>query len=94
MLKVEFRNVTGYQPERPQEVDAASSPGKVYVRKDIAEAKDGEDNPCWAYREALLTESEYAEYEAEQENPMLSVIMQKQNELQLQIYQLMAKIGG
>ena len=94
MLKVEFRNVMGYQPEKPLEIDMISSKGNVYVRQNIREAEDSDGNTCWKYEEAFLTKEEYMEYLAEQENPMLSVIMQKQNELQLQIYQLMAQMGG
>lgn len=93
MLKVEFKSVTGYQPERPMETDMTSSKGNVYIRQNIRESEDSDGNTCWKYDEAFLSEEEYAEYLAEQENPMLSVIMQKQNELQLQIYQLMAQIA-
>lgn len=93
MLKVEFRRVTGYQQEQPLEVDMISSPGNAYIRQNIEKSKDAEGNSCWEYDEALLTKEEFIEYEAEQENPMLSVIMEKQNELQLMIYQLMALIA-
>lgn len=75
-------------------MDATSSKGHVYLRKDIAETTTEEGETMWTYFEACLTTEEYAEYLAEQENPMLSIIMQKQNELQLQIYQLMAQLGG
>ena len=92
MLKIHFRHVTGYQMEQPLEIDVISSPGNVYVRQNINKSEDSDGNQCWEYDEAFLTQDEYIEYEAEQENPMLSVIMKKQNELQLQIYQLMAII--
>lgn len=91
MLKVDYKKVQGCN--RPEEIDTLSSKGYVYLRKDISEVET-ENGTMYEYNEAYLTEAEYKEYLAEQENPMLSIIMQKQNELQLQIYQLMAQMGG
>lgn len=50
----------------PQEIDEASSPGGVYLRKNIQSetVKDGDSNEQvkWTYLEAYLTNDEYAMY--------------------------------
>lgn len=90
MLKVTFKHVRGCL--QPAELDKVSSPGHVYVRENIEMVEDEEGTTFYEYDEAYLTADEYVEYLAEQENPMLSAIMQKQNEIQLQIYQIMASM--
>lgn len=91
MIRLQFKTVEGYQEERPLELDFVSSPGNVYMRRDITEVpnvdQDGTETEGthWSYKEALLSVEEYQEYLAEIENPMLSTIMQTLTSIQLQL---------
>lgn len=60
----EWKTVTGTQPERPAEVDRESSPTTVYLRRNIvqveeAEEESGETAVVWQYEEQELTAAEY-----------------------------------
>lgn len=62
---MEWKQVEGYQPERPKEVDAESSPTTVYLRRDIESVPNVEDGvetegTHWQYEEAQLTKEEFA----------------------------------
>ena len=91
MIRVQFKSVEGFQEERPLELDFVSSAGNVYMRRNITEVpnvdQDGEETEGthWKYEECILTVEEYQEYPAEIENPMLSTIMQTLTSIQLQI---------
>ncbi len=50
--------------QNPDLVDATSSPGMVYVRKDIRE-ETREEGIMYAYQEALMTPEEYQGYSGE-----------------------------
>lgn len=95
MLHLQYKSVTGYQVEKPLEVDFVSSRGNVYLRKDIQSVPnlDSEGNEVdgthWVYQEAFMSVDDYQEYLAEIENPMLSTIMQTLTSIQLQLDELL-----
>ena len=66
-MQIIWKNVTGCQPNKPDEVDTTSSPTTVYLRRNIQEAvigeqMDGTSITGWEYEEAQLTKEEYEEY--------------------------------
>lgn len=91
MIRVKFNQVEGFQETKPLELDFISSKGNVYIRKDIIQVPNKDENGNdleemhWSYKEALLTIEEYQEYLAEIENPMLSTIMQTLTDIQLRL---------
>ena len=56
----------GYQSEMPLEVDTTSSPTTVYLRRNIEEVTETDEQGVavthWHYEEAELTTDEYEEY--------------------------------
>lgn len=68
-MQLNWRNAEGTQPEKPKELDTASSPHAVYVRKDIKqevkEQTDGSTVKVWTYKEAVLNLKEYEQYKKE-----------------------------
>lgn len=95
MLRIVYQNVDGYQATQPSALDKTTSPDFVYLRKNITAVPNAEtEGTHWNYDEARLTLDEYAEYLAELENPAQKEIMQKQNEIELLIYQLMAQMAA
>lgn len=64
-MQIIWKNVTGCQPNKPDEVDTTSSPTTVYLRRNIrqTEITSGEETiQVWEYEEAQLTKEEYEEY--------------------------------
>ena len=64
-MQIIWKNVTGCQPNKPDEVDTTSSPTTVYLRRNIQQkeiTQDEETITVWAYEEAQLTKEEYEEY--------------------------------
>ena len=64
-MQIVWKEVTGSQQNRPDEVDTTSSPSTVYLRRNIrqAEVESGEEIiTVWKYEEAQLTQNEYKEY--------------------------------
>lgn len=68
-MEIKWRTVEGTQLEKPKEIDTASSPFTVYVRRNITqktiEQESGEKVTVWVYDEAKLTLAEYAQYQKE-----------------------------
>lgn len=68
-MEIKWRAVEGTQLEKPKEIDTASSPFAVYVRRNITqktkEQESGEKVTVWVYDEAKLTLAEYAQYQKE-----------------------------
>lgn len=89
-MLIKYVEVEGYMEEKPAAVDHVSSPHYVYLRKNIEEVenKDGE-GMHWKYEEAQLTLEEYQEYIAMMQAPDHQAVMQKQNELELLMYEIM-----
>ena len=70
-MQITWKQVTGYQTEKPGELDITSSPSTVYLRKNIrqVEIEQGEETvSAWSYEEAELNLSEYAQYKEELES--------------------------
>jgi len=64
-MQIIWKNVTGCQPNKPDEVDATSSPTTVYLRRNINQkeiTQNEETITVWEYEEAQLTKEEYEEY--------------------------------
>lgn len=79
---MEYRTVESYAPERPPEIDTASSNTEVYIRRNI-EAVPNEDAPGthWKMEEATLTREEGEKYIAQLDSPALDMIMQRMNDV-------------
>ena len=90
-MTLNYKTVEGYQEERPLERDFISSPGNVYLRQNITKVKnrdmEGEETEGehWKYDEVMLTAEEDQEYLGEVESPGIEMIMQRFEELSLQI---------
>ena len=74
--------------ERPQEIDATSSPSTVYQRKDIKEVQkegmtEGESVTAYEYLERQMTKEEYAAMNAEMESPATKMIMQSLSAIEM-----------
>lgn len=50
-----WKRVTGYK--KPEEVEIGKT--TVYLRRNIEEAKDSEDNDCWTYEECSMNHEDY-----------------------------------
>lgn len=74
-----YKSVVGYMEDTPALVDTTSSPGNVYLRRNVVETTDTEGNHCWTYEELLLTVEQYREYTS---NPMIEIIMQTLTDIQ------------
>ena len=64
-MQITWKQVTGSQQNRPDEVDTTSSPSTVYLRRNIEQVEitqGGETISVWKYDEAQLTREEYEEY--------------------------------
>lgn len=64
-MQITWKEVTGTQPNKPAELDTASSPNTVYLRRNIrqTEITSGEETiQVWKYEEAQLSKAEYEEY--------------------------------
>lgn len=72
-MNLTYKTVKGSQQERPAELDTTSSPGLVYLRRNIEQITEpsgmGEDTvTLWQYEEAAITHEQYQQYKAELEN--------------------------
>lgn len=62
---MEWKQIEGFQSERPKEIDTESSPTTVYLRRNIEEIpnKDSEgevvEGTHWQYEQAQLTHEEF-----------------------------------
>ena len=67
-MQINWKAVEGTQPERPKELDTASSPRCVYLRRNIKQLEKPTENgnvTVWSYEEARLSLSEYVQYQKE-----------------------------
>lgn len=68
-MQLNWRRAEGTQIEKPKEIDIATSPYSVYIRKNIQQEvrqqQDGSGVTVWTYDEAVLTLKEYAQYQKE-----------------------------
>lgn len=68
-MQINWKKVEGTQPEKPKELDTTSSPRVVYVRRNISqevrEQENSDDVTVWVYEEAIMSLSEYAQYQKE-----------------------------
>ena len=89
MTRIIYERVEGSQAIEPSAVDAASSPGHVYLRKNVTREERTDENGdravFWHYDEAILTLAEYDEWMAQAEGPVLVGIMQELAAIRLQI---------
>lgn len=91
MLVVKYKEVEGFQKEKPKTVDLTSSSTLVYLRRNIVVVPtldaDGNDlgTTHWKYEEASLTPQEYEAYLADVQSPSMELIMQTLSDMQLQI---------
>lgn len=88
---LEFKTVEGYQETKPLELDFVSAPNRVYIRKNITvvpnrdmEGREAEGTH-WKYDEVMLTTEEYQQYLGEVQSPSMELIMQRLEDLSLQI---------
>lgn len=91
-MQITWKQVTGYQTERPEELDTTSSPSTVYLRKNIKQIEIGEEKvSAWSYEEARLNLKEYAQYQEELES-MTTAGYKAQEENQMIIMNALADI--
>lgn len=69
----------------PKELDLTSSPGKVYMHKNITNAENEDGITMYNYDEALLTTAEYEEYMSGLQSPETIKVMQTLTEMQCAI---------
>jgi hypothetical protein len=77
VLNITWNTVRGNWQEKPLQKDTTLSPSSVYLRKNIrqvVESNDNGDTTFYEYEEAVLTPEEYKEYEAEMNNPGIQAI--------------------
>lgn len=88
----EWKKITGTQPEVPAEVDAVSSPTTVYLRKNIKQItqtdENGESVQMWEYEEREMTVAEYSDMLASLETPATKMIMQSLSALELSMEEI------
>lgn len=65
-MKISYRKAESL--EYPTLIDTQSSPGTVYVRKDVEEYKNSDGLTVYKYDEAALNLKEYEEYQEEVAN--------------------------
>lgn len=70
---MKWKTVTGYS--EPLEVDVGKT--TVYLRKNITEIKDAEDNDAFQYDECQMSLAEYESYLAMLASTEMSVILEK-----------------
>lgn len=68
--------------EEPKELDLTSTPGKVYMRRNITSAENDDGVTMYNYEEALLTTEQYEEYMSGLQSPETIKVMQTLTELQ------------
>lgn len=88
----EWKKITGTQPECPAEVDAASSPTTVYLRRNVKRItqtdENGESVQMWEYEEREMTVAEYSDMLASLETPATKMIMQSLSALELSMEEI------
>lgn len=88
----EWKKITGTQPESPAEVDAVSSPTTVYLRKNIKQItqtdENGESVQLWEYDEREMSVAEYSDMLASLETPATKMIMQSLSALELSMEEI------
>lgn len=88
----EWKKITGTQPECPAEVDAASSPTTVYLRRNVKQItqtdENGESVQMWEYEEREMTVAEYSDMIASLESPGTKMIMQSLSALELSMEEI------
>ena len=88
----EWKKITGTQPECPADVDAASSPTTVYLRRNVKQItqtdEDGESVQMWEYEEREMTMAEYSDMLASLESPGTKMIMQSLSALELSMEEI------
>lgn len=88
----EWKKITGTQPEAPAEVDAVSSPTTVYLRKNIKQItqtnENGESVQMWEYDEREMSVAEYSDMLASLETPATKMIMQSLSALELSMEEI------
>lgn len=76
---MEWKQIEGYQSEKPAEVDTASSPTTVYLRRNITAVPnvdmDGKatEGTHWRYEETQMPQDEYKDYKVF-ENPIKEIL--------------------
>lgn len=70
---MKWKTVTGYS--EPQEVEVGKT--TVYLRKNITEVKDAEDNDAFQYDECQMSLAEYEKYLEILASAEMSVILEK-----------------
>lgn len=92
MKEITYRNVDGFQTEFPIEKDIISSPGHVYIRKNIKKVEaTSEIGAHYNYDEACLTTDEYREYQSEMKSPAYVGLMQIVSDIQADLALLQVK---
>lgn len=93
----EWKKITGTQPECPAEVDAVSSPTTVYLRRNIKQITQTDENSTasgaesvqmWEYEEREMTVAEYSDMLASLETPATKMIMQSLSALELSMEEI------
>ncbi|MBR1523931.1 MAG: hypothetical protein IJ641_05705 [Lachnospiraceae bacterium] len=82
-----YKKVESYAETRPPEIDTESSKTKVYLRRNITEVPNSEQEGTetggthWLMEEAELTKDEYRRYLEQIESPALDLVMQQINDI-------------
>lgn len=70
---MKWKNVNGYS--KPLEVEVGKT--TVYLRKNITESKDVDDNDCWNYDERQMSLAEYERYLEIMSSAEMTVIIER-----------------
>lgn len=70
---MKWKTVIGYT--EPQEVEIGKT--TVYLRRNISEIKDRDNNNAWSYEECQMSLAEYKEYLEIMESPEMSVLIER-----------------
>lgn len=70
---MKWKTVIGYT--EPQEVEIGKT--TVYLRRNISETKDQDNNNAWSYEECQMSLAEYDEYLELMESPEMSVLIER-----------------
>lgn len=84
-MKISYRKAESL--EYPTLIDTQSSPGTVYVRKDVEEYKNPDGLTVYKYDEAALNLKKYEEYQEEvanTESPSMQIITQSFEDIAIQ----------
>lgn len=84
---MEYKKVESFQETRPAEIDTESSKTKVYIRRNITEVQnkdeEGHEIPSthWLMEEAELNQEEYKWFREQLESPALDLVTQMVNDV-------------